>query len=112
MKGGEYSKWLRCITIIKNLDFTKQKLFPALIERPGLSAALLAEELNLLQDSSMDSILPIVKDVIAAFPQKVDEYKKGKKAIVTMFMGEVMKRSKGKADPKLATDLIVQELNK
>jgi Asp-tRNA(Asn)/Glu-tRNA(Gln) amidotransferase B subunit len=29
-----------------------------------------------------------------------------------MFMGEVMKRSKGKADPKLATDLIVQELNK
>ncbi|MFN7791785.1 MAG: Asp-tRNA(Asn)/Glu-tRNA(Gln) amidotransferase subunit GatB [Cyclobacteriaceae bacterium] len=89
-----------------------QKLFPALIERPGLSAALIAEELNLLQESSMDSILPIVRDVIAAFPQKVDEYKKGKKAIVTMFMGEVMKRSKGKADPKLATDLIVQELNK
>ena len=89
-----------------------QKLFPALIERPGLSAALIAEELNLVQDSSMDSILPIVRDVIAAFPQKVDEYKKGKKAIVTMFMGEVMKRSKGKADPKLATDLIVQELNK
>jgi aspartyl-tRNA(Asn)/glutamyl-tRNA(Gln) amidotransferase subunit B len=87
-------------------------LFPALIERPGLSAALIAEELNLVQDSSMDSILPIVRDVIAAFPQKVDEYKKGKKAIVTMFMGEVMKRSKGKADPKLATDLIVQELNK
>jgi aspartyl-tRNA(Asn)/glutamyl-tRNA(Gln) amidotransferase subunit B len=95
-----------------NFAIAAQKLFPALIERPGLSAALIAEELNLVQDSSMDSILPIVKDVIAAFPQKVDEYKKGKKAIVTMFMGEVMKRSKGKADPKLATDLIVQELNK
>ncbi|MCX8489656.1 MAG: Asp-tRNA(Asn)/Glu-tRNA(Gln) amidotransferase GatCAB subunit B, partial [Cyclobacteriaceae bacterium] len=95
-----------------NFAVAAQKLFPALIENSDRTAFEFAEKLNLLQDSSMDSILPIVKDVIVAFPQKVDEYKKGKKAIVTMFMGEVMKRSKGKADPKLATDLIVRELNK
>jgi aspartyl-tRNA(Asn)/glutamyl-tRNA(Gln) amidotransferase subunit B len=54
----------------------------------------------------------MVKEVIHQFPEKVTEYKKGKKVIVTMFMGEVMKRSKGKADPKLATELILQELAK
>ena len=53
-----------------------------------------------------------LKEAISKYPEKVVEYKKGKKVIVTMFMGEVMKRSKGKADPKLATELILQELAK
>ena len=68
------------------------------------------KQLNLIQDSSTDSILPIVEEVIKEFPLKVEEYKKGKKGIISMFMGEVMKRSKGKADPKVATELIIQKL--
>jgi aspartyl-tRNA(Asn)/glutamyl-tRNA(Gln) amidotransferase subunit B len=43
---------------------------------------------------------------------KVEEYHNGKKGIVAMFMGEVMKRSRGKADPKVANELLVQNLNK
>ncbi len=88
------------------------KLFPALFATNGKSPIELADELNLIQDSSIDHILTIVQEVVVEFPLKVEEYKKGKKVIVTMFMGEVMKRSKGKADPKLATELILQELNK
>jgi aspartyl-tRNA(Asn)/glutamyl-tRNA(Gln) amidotransferase subunit B len=88
-----------------------QKLFPVLIKQPHQSPLNLALELNLLQDSNEDSILPIVEQVIKEFPLKVEEYKKGKKAIVTMFMGEVMKRSKGKADPKLATELLLKKLS-
>jgi aspartyl-tRNA(Asn)/glutamyl-tRNA(Gln) amidotransferase subunit B len=70
----------------------------------------LAHQLNLIQDSNLDSILPIIEEVIKEFPLKVEEYKKGKKGIVSMFMGEVMKRSKGKADPKMASDLINKKL--
>ena len=95
-----------------NFAISSQKLFPQLIKNPTKSPSQLAEELNLIQDSSVEGVLPIIQEVIQAFPDKVQEYKKGKKVIVTMFMGEVMKRSKGKADPKLATELIIQELAK
>ena len=87
-----------------------QKVFPELVANPNASATEIASKLNLLQDSSTDTILPIVKQVIKEFPLKVEEYKNGKKGIITMFMGEVMKRSKGKADPKLATELLLEEL--
>jgi aspartyl-tRNA(Asn)/glutamyl-tRNA(Gln) amidotransferase subunit B len=88
-----------------------QKILPELLKQPRLTPLELAQQLNLLQDSNEDSILPIVEQVIKEFPLKVEEYKKGKKAIVTMFMGEVMKRSKGKADPKLATELLLKKLS-
>jgi len=86
-----------------------QKLFPAVLQS-GRSAGALAEELNLVQDSSLESLEPIVNEVIKEFPLKVEEFKKGKKGIISMFMGEVMKRSKGKADPKVATQLIEKKL--
>jgi aspartyl-tRNA(Asn)/glutamyl-tRNA(Gln) amidotransferase subunit B len=87
-----------------------QNVFPAMTERPGIPPLDIASSLNLLQDSNADSILPIIKEVIREFPLKVEEYKNGKKGIVAMFMGEVMKRSKGKADPKLANELLLQNL--
>ncbi len=88
-----------------------QKLFPVLATFPGRSPLEIAQELNLIQDSSMDSILPIVEEVIREFPLKVEAYKNGKKGIISMFMGEVMKRSKGKADPKMATQLLENKLS-
>lgn len=95
-----------------NFAIASQKLFPEALKQPQKGMNTLATELNLMQESSVDTILPIVQEVVQEFPSKVAEYKKGKKVIVTMFMGEVMKRSKGKADPKVATDLIIQELAK
>jgi aspartyl-tRNA(Asn)/glutamyl-tRNA(Gln) amidotransferase subunit B len=87
-----------------------QRLFPELLKNPNKLPIELAQQLNLIQDSNLDSILPIIEEVIKEFPLKVEEYKKGKKGIVSMFMGEVMKRSKGKADPKMASDLINKKL--
>jgi aspartyl-tRNA(Asn)/glutamyl-tRNA(Gln) amidotransferase subunit B len=88
-----------------------QRLFPELVIHPGKAPLEMAQELNLIQDSNADSILPIVEEVIKEFPLKVEEYQKGKKGIIAMFMGEVMKRSKGKADPKLANDLLLKKLS-
>ena len=88
-----------------------QKIFPAMIASPGQSAEQIAKELNLFQDSNSESILRIIKDVIKEFPLKVEEFKNGKNGIVDMFMGEVMKRSKGKADPKITNELLLQKLN-
>jgi aspartyl-tRNA(Asn)/glutamyl-tRNA(Gln) amidotransferase subunit B len=87
-----------------------QKLFPAMIESPSKTAQQIAEELNLLQDSSADSLQPIIDTVLANNQAKVAEYKSGKKGLLGMFMGEVMKASKGKADPKLANELLAKAL--
>jgi aspartyl-tRNA(Asn)/glutamyl-tRNA(Gln) amidotransferase subunit B len=87
------------------------KIFPELIKADGRSALKIAEELNLIQDSNSDSIRPIVEGVLAKYPEKVAEYKGGKKGILAMFMGEVMKATKGKADPKVATELLTEILD-
>ena len=87
-----------------------QKLFPGMLSHPDPSALEMAQRLNLLQESDQSSILPIIEEVIREFPLKVEEYKSGKKGIVGMFMGEVMKRSRGKADPKLANALLTEKL--
>ena len=54
--------------------------------------------------------MEVIDGVIKDFPDKLAELKKGKKGIMTMFMGEVMKRSKGKADPKVANKLLLKKL--
>ena len=56
-------------------------------------------------------MLDFVKQAIKNVgPQKVAEYKNGKTGLVGLFMGELMKLSKGKADPKTANQLLVKTL--
>ena len=62
-------------------------------------------------DSDSDAILPIAEAVLLQFGDKVKEYKKGKKGLLALFVGEVIKRSKGKADPKIVNEILIQKLN-
>jgi len=87
-----------------------QRVFPELLKHPAKSAFEVAQQLNLIQDANQDAILPMIDEILNEFPSKVEEYKNGKKGIVGMFMGELMKRSKGKADPKVANALITKKL--
>jgi aspartyl-tRNA(Asn)/glutamyl-tRNA(Gln) amidotransferase subunit B len=89
-----------------------QTIFPALITEKNKSPLQIAEELNLLQESNADALQEIVQEALAKFPEKVAEYKSGKIGLIGLFMGEVMKLSKGKADPKIANDLMKKELEK
>jgi len=90
------------------LSFTvaAQKVFPLLVQNPNMDPESLATEGNLIQDTDEDSINDFVKQAIAKYPDKVLEYKSGKKGLIGLFMGEVMKLSKGKADPKKANQLV------
>lgn len=69
-----------------------------------------AQTNQLIQNNSSDVIAEWVDQVLAANPDKVAEYKKGKKGLIGLFVGEVKKISKGQADPKLTTQLIEQKL--
>ncbi|MDG1253067.1 MAG: Asp-tRNA(Asn)/Glu-tRNA(Gln) amidotransferase subunit GatB [Schleiferiaceae bacterium] len=87
-----------------------QQLFPLLLASPGADPKVLAEENGLLQESDESALLTHVDAALAAFPDKVEEYKAGKKGLIGLFMGEVMKRSRGAADPKVTSKLIEQRL--
>ncbi|RYM33282.1 Asp-tRNA(Asn)/Glu-tRNA(Gln) amidotransferase subunit GatB [Brumimicrobium glaciale] len=87
------------------------KIFPELLEKPNESAKKIAEELNLIQDSDEDSISAVIKDVIKQHPTEAERYKNGEKQLIGFFMGQVMKASGGKADPKSANKLMRQFLD-
>ncbi len=87
-----------------------QQVFPKLIEKPTTSALQIAEENNLVSVSDADSLTEFVKQALAKYPEKVVEYKNGKFNLAALFMGEVMKLSKGKADPKTASALVKKML--
>jgi aspartyl-tRNA(Asn)/glutamyl-tRNA(Gln) amidotransferase subunit B len=87
-------------------------LFKALLEKPEAKPKDLALEMNLIQESNEGELMAFVKEALAKYPDKVEAYRKGKKGVLGLFMGEVMKLSKGKADPKVASKLVQQELEK
>ena len=87
-----------------------QRLFPAMLETPEKAPNQLAIELNLLQSADNDFLEQLVDEVLARFPDKVAEYRKGKKGLLGMFMGEVMKASKGKAEPQSTTKILQEKL--
>lgn len=87
-----------------------QKLFPELIKHPHQSVEELCQALDLFKNTNVNDILPLIDEVLAKYPQKVEEYKSGKKGLLGLFVGEVMKMSKGKADPKLVNEFLLQKL--
>ena len=95
-----------------SFSVASQKLYPLMLQQPDKKAMQLAESENLLQESGQKTILPIIEEVVASWPAKVKEYKNGKKGLIGLFMGEVMKKSQGKADPKVANQLLREVLKK
>ena len=75
-------------------------------------AEKIATDNNWIQESNSDALGEYIAQAIAKYPEKVTEYKSGKKGIIGLFMGEVMQLSKGQADPKLANQLLRAELEK
>ena len=93
-----------------NFASASQNLVPALLENPKANVLELAQSLNIIQNSDSGAIEKIVDEVIAENTAKVKEYKSGKTGLMGMFMGQVMRKSGGKADPKIATALLTEKL--
>ena len=88
-----------------------QHIFPEMIIHPGKTPLQVAEEKNLVQQSDAGSLKEFAEKAIAMYPDKVKEYRSGKTGLIGLFMGEVMKLSKGKADPKVANKIVKELLD-
>ncbi|WP_461109748.1 Asp-tRNA(Asn)/Glu-tRNA(Gln) amidotransferase subunit GatB [Spirosoma koreense] len=86
------------------------QVFTLMVEQPDASAADLAQAHGLVQNRNTDALQTLVEEVLAAWPDKVAQYRKGKKNLLGLFVGEVMKKSKGSADPKLVNALLAKML--
>jgi len=87
------------------------KLLPAVIKNRHETPKALAIKLQLIQTKDTDELKEWVATVLNKMPEKVSEYKKGKKGLMGLFVGEVKKLSKGKADLKSVTQMLEEVLN-
>ena len=77
----------------------------------GKDAETIVKEKNLVQMSDEGELLEMVKEIIAANPQQAADYKDGKTKLMGYFVGQLMQKTRGKANPKLANQLFSQELS-
>ena len=82
-----------------------QRIFPELL-KSELSPLAIAEQLNLIQDSSEDTLKGFILQVFEENQAEVERYRNGEKQLTGFFMGKLMKVSNGKADPKIANKLL------
>jgi aspartyl-tRNA(Asn)/glutamyl-tRNA(Gln) amidotransferase subunit B len=87
-----------------------KRVYAELAERPGESPAAVAERLGLVQVSDEAALTGWVEQVLAANPDEVTRFRNGETKLMGFFVGQVMKRSKGKADPKGVQPLLQERL--
>lgn len=92
-------------SVVSNTVAT-QNIFPVLIKNPEASVQKIAEDLNLIQNSDEDSLTNLIQEVLKQHPDEVGRYKSGEKQLVGFFMGQIMRASGGKADPKSTNKLV------
>ena len=83
-----------------DICFEKNEDFPAVYEREKPE-----------QISDTGAIETMIDEVIAANPKQVEQYRGGKKTVSAFFVGQVMRLSKGQANPALLNELVVKKLD-
>jgi aspartyl-tRNA(Asn)/glutamyl-tRNA(Gln) amidotransferase subunit B len=93
-----------------NYGIATQKILPEFIKNPFLEIPQFIQNHDLSLQQSNNEIDQLIETALTKHAQKITEYKKGKKGLISLFVGEVMKLSKGKADAKLVTEKIIEKL--
>lgn len=86
-------------------------VLPELIANPSLEPIEIATKNNILQNTNSEELENWVLKVLESMPEKVAEYQNGKKGLLGLFVGEVMKLSKGSADPKKVNEIVRNKLD-
>jgi len=78
----------------------------------GKDPEVIVKEKGLAQISDTGALLKLVEEVIAANPQSVEDYKAGKERAIGFLVGQIMKKTKGQANPGVVNNLLKEQLNK
>jgi aspartyl-tRNA(Asn)/glutamyl-tRNA(Gln) amidotransferase subunit B len=87
-----------------------KRIYAELARSPGEEPRAVAERLGLVQVSDQGALAGWVDEVLAAHPGEVARFREGEAKLMAFFVGQVMKRSKGKADPKGVQPVLAEKL--
>jgi aspartyl-tRNA(Asn)/glutamyl-tRNA(Gln) amidotransferase subunit B len=87
-----------------------QTVFNAMLD-DSRDAHTIAGELNLMQVSDTSFLEPMVDEILTANPDKVNAYLAGKTGLMGFFVGQIMQKSQGKANPKLVSEMIIRKMS-
>ncbi|MFT6873837.1 MAG: aspartyl-tRNA(Asn)/glutamyl-tRNA(Gln) amidotransferase subunit B, partial [Roseivirga sp.] len=87
-----------------------QTVLPAMLGN-DLSALHIAESQNLLSVDNTEELEGLVNEVLLSLPKEAEAFKQGKKKLMGLFMGQVMKKSQGKADAKQVQVILNKKLS-
>lgn len=88
-----------------------KKVFKELVEKGG-SAEKIVKDQGLVQISDEGALLTVIAEVLDANPQSIDDFKNGKEKAIGFLVGQIMKATKGQANPPLVNKLLQQEIRK
>lgn len=108
LESSEYAALAEMVSKNELSSTAAKEVFNELLDRSGVTARNIAEELNLLQVSDESAIRTIVAEVLAepASAQSIQDIKAGQDKAIGFLVGQVMKRSQGKANPSMTQQLI------
>jgi aspartyl-tRNA(Asn)/glutamyl-tRNA(Gln) amidotransferase subunit B len=87
-----------------------KEILPELLTQGGSPKALV-EKKGLIQISDTSAIEKLIEEIIASHPSELEKFRAGKTNLKGFFVGQVMKKSGGKADPKLTSQILDQKLS-
>lgn len=88
----------------------KDMLLLAMTTLPDIKPETYAQEHGLIQKNNSDELRPVIEKILEANPKVVEEYKAGKESVLQFFLGQIMKETKGSANPKMCTELLKELL--
>jgi aspartyl-tRNA(Asn)/glutamyl-tRNA(Gln) amidotransferase subunit B len=107
-------EWLGELITLVNSDKISNKIakdvFSEMLNNPK-NPSLIVEEKNWIQVSDVSTIKKIIDEVVKDNSSQVHQYLSGKEKVLGFFVGEVMKQTKGKANPSLVNELLKTKLN-
>ena len=96
---------------ISHSDATQQ-VFNYILKHPQIEVSESIVTLGLAQLDDFSEMQQLIEDVLAAYPAKVKEYHNGKKGVIGMFMGLIMKKAVGRIDPQKVNEMIKGAIDK
>ncbi|MEM6806307.1 MAG: Asp-tRNA(Asn)/Glu-tRNA(Gln) amidotransferase subunit GatB, partial [Bacteroidota bacterium] len=93
------------------LNAAKEVLFPELLIHPEQKVEILAQEKDVIMESAADELLLAMQALVEKFPAETKKYKNGKKNLIGFFVGQLMRKFRGKADPKEVNEVVRKVLD-
>ena len=93
-------------------SIASQKVFPEMILNPALNPKEIAEKNNWINQQNEDDLISVILNIFKSNPSETERFKNGERKLTGFFMGQIMKATKGTADPKTTGKLLQELINK